>query len=203
MNDPRDQALYNTCPLHPAPRFRRLEPLEQTGRRLIAGEDGIYIEAKSDYLHACLKLVDLRTPYGPVEEFITLKNGKVPSQILQQFVLRACEASPSEAAAIIEPSGPGYIATAPKVISSDRAHIQYADVEFEHIVIDIHSHGLADAYFSATDDASDLSRFGPYIAVVVGNCRDYHSTRWAARFVCGPYLINLDVKGALLRSVIG
>lgn len=202
LRDGRDQALFNACPIHPAPRYEQFLPLSTDGRRYVAAADGIYLETRSDHLHALVRLTELSMPYGEVKEFIELKNGPVPSRLLQEFVLAACQSSPHEIAGIVAPSADGYALQTPNVISRSASHVEYSDLEYEQIVIDIHSHGAHNAYFSATDDASDLSRFGSYIAIVVGHCSSYRDVRWVARLVCGMHLVPLDVNGPLLKAVI-
>lgn len=204
VEDPRDQALYNTCPLVAAPKYSPFQPLPEAGQRFVAAQDGFYLEARSSALHALIRLSTLARPqptYGKVEEFIDLANGPIPRHLFQQFVHQACM-TPNEIAAIIQPEEAGYSLATPAVISAGPGHIQYSDVEFDNIVVDMHSHGLLPAYFSQTDDASDLSRMGPYIAVVVGTCRDNDSATWVARFVCGNHLLTLDVGGPLMQAVL-
>jgi len=202
MTDSRDAAIYNTCPIYVAPRHGCFKRLEQDGRRHVAGGDGMYIEVKSGHMHACVRIASFAMPYGHVNEFIELANGPVPSRLLQNFVTKAVDDAPHEIAAIVRPEGASYELASPHVLSSSPSHIEYSEVELDHIVIDIHSHGRHRAFFSATDDASDLSRFGPYVAIVVGNCTSYGEVQWAARFVCGLNLIPLDVNGPLLRGIL-
>lgn len=202
MTDSRDVAVYATCPIYAAPRYAQYEPLQREGRRHVAGEDGMYIEVKSSQMHACVKIASFPMPYGPVAEFIELVNGPVPSRMLQGFVTRAVDETPKEIAGIVRVAEGTYELATPQVLSSSSAHIEYNDTEFDHIVIDMHSHGRHKAFFSATDDASDLSRFGPYIAIVIGECTSYQQAQWAARFVCGANLVPLDVNGPLMKGVV-
>jgi PRTRC genetic system protein A len=44
-----------------------------------------------------------------------------------------------------------------------------SDIDDETVVVDVHSHGTAAAFFSAQDDEDDTGRGGFYLALVLGD----------------------------------
>lgn len=58
-------------------------------------------------------------------------------------------------------------------------------------VMDLHSHGNGHAFFSPTDDQSDLSGF--YVAVVIGKCASDHPEFVIRMVVNGHFLSCPDI----------
>lgn len=202
LADPRDAILYAACPLVMAPTFASFAPLDAPGKRLVAAADGLYLEAKSPALHWLLRLNATPMPYGRVTPFLRLTNGPIRRAMLLRITDQAMAASPNEIAFGIEADGPGYRLTVPDTHSASPGHVSYQDAFHpDHLVLDVHSHGEGSAYFSGTDDASDLSRAGPYLAGVIAPRKDYASTRLVFRAVAAPYLIELAADDALLLGV--
>jgi PRTRC genetic system protein A len=73
--------------------------------------------------------------------------------------------------------------------------VRYDDavVDCERLALDLHSHGIHHAYFSGTDDASDLARPGPHLSLVVGRCTSVEEARMAVRLCCAPFLIPVPL----------
>jgi len=94
------------------------------------------------------------------------------------------------AGAILEsPSGPA-LRLLP-VLSSSATHVSYDDhdIDDDALLVDVHSHGRLPAFFSTFDNRSDLSRRGPYVAIVVGGVEAASTTTLVARLVLPPYLV--------------
>jgi len=88
------------------------------------------------------------------------------------------------------------------VQSASAAHVRYVDTtDDRRLVFDLHSHAGGSAYFSQTDDVSDGSRPGPYIAVVVGHC-EREVPELVARVVLPPYLVPITIEKLLLDGVL-
>lgn len=201
--DARDAILYSTCPLEPAPTLGAFQPLEVSGRRLLAARDGLYLEARSPALHWLLRVAPLPMPYGPLQPFLRLANGPVPMATLYEIANRSRQASPSEIAFGVQAQDEGYELLQPVQISASAGHVTYQDsFDADRLVLDVHSHGRGEAYFSGTDDASDLSRIGPYIAAVIAPRETYGATRMVFRAVCSPYLIPIDFSDAIFKDLI-
>lgn len=191
--DPRDAVLFGAFPLLPAPRFGSLPDIAPGSKRLVLGSDGLYLEVRSTAMHARLRLSEVRTPYGEVTEFIRPTGGPLPSRWIGELAALAIEGGTLEVAAGIVLDGDDWAVQVPPMESSSESHITYHDVfDDDRLLIDMHSHGALPEYFSSTDNASDLGRKGPYIAVVLGRCDSRETLKSAMRFVCAPYLIPLD-----------
>jgi len=134
-----------------------------------------------------------KTPYGKVGGMIHLPAGPVPLRLVEDFVRMARGEPALEVAAVIELHGGAYRLRPLAFDSRSASHVSYKDgqVNDDTLVIDLHSHGGGSAFFSSTDDASDLSRRGPYLAAVVGRCLDHRcEVRW--RVVLPPYLVDVS-----------
>ncbi|MBN8924165.1 MAG: hypothetical protein BGP10_04485 [Rhodanobacter sp. 68-29] len=193
--DPRDAALQAAFPTVPVPRFGALADLPIGRKRLLVAADGVYLEVRSSALHARLRLATVDTPNGACEEFIAPTGGRVDQNWIGRLAELALASGDQEVAAGILLSEGGWALHRPPTISSSGGHVSYRDdFEDDRLLVDMHSHGAHGAFFSSTDDASDLARPGPYFAVVLGQCLSHESLTWVVRFVCPPYLIPLDTE---------
>jgi PRTRC genetic system protein A len=118
------------------------------------------------------KPLSISTPYGVVSEALRFGFGKLPKAMVDQFIELARVRSPNECAAWViwnerttewkllmleEVSvGPGHVSVNLPTLG-----------EGEHLVMDLHSHGLTAAFFSRTDNKDD--RGATKIAGVIGN----------------------------------
>lgn len=193
-----DRAIQGSCPTLMAPHQGELEPLV-AGKRLIIAADGLYLEVRSAALHACQRVAAFTSPYGSVEPFLRLSNGPVPPDLLREAVQAAGATRNEVAFGIVAGEEQGYRLVAPEVASASASHITYADtLPDDRLVIDLHSHGEGRGFFSRTDDASDLARPGPYIALVVGRCST--EPEIVARLVAPPWLVPIPIQS--LRPLI-
>lgn len=186
-----DRALALSLPIVGATHGEPLPPVAVGQQRLVVASDGLYIEARSPALHVLQRVADASTPYGATRPFVRLTGEPVAYSELARIVGIAMSSPDSEIAAVVERSDAG----SPKArrlapISNGASHVAYADsgIDDDALLIDAHSHGRLDAYFSRVDDESDRSRRGPYIAMVVGKC-DTEEPRIALRIVVGQHLI--------------
>lgn len=187
-------ALMDACPLFCIPPMQQHRPLVSPGRRWVMAADGLYLEARSLALHVMHKVCSLQTAFGEASSFLRTINGRVPQELLDQCVALAVSAGDKETAALIHwnPKEGQYVLSTPDIISAGQAHVTYRDEsDDELLVYDFHSHGHLPGYFSGTDDQSDLSRMGPYIAVVAGHCQNAESVKVCSRMCLSPYLVNL------------
>lgn len=187
-----DKALMAAFPIVATPYHGELEPMKGYGKRIVLGTHGVYVEARSPVLHVRVQISECQIPHlGEVDVFIELLHGKLDAELLRRFGQLADAAAPNEVAGMIVHHEGQYQLHAPEVVSADAAHVSYKDVIDEVLVLDLHSHGSSKAFFSATDDASDLSRPGPYIAGVLGHCGLGQQKSTAMRLVISPYLLPI------------
>lgn len=193
---PTDAALFAATPLLPAPRFGTLESLAAGSKRILGAADGVYVEARTHAWDVCARIAECPMPYGPLSARLRCPAGPIPSDLVREFIAVACANPDREvAAAIVLAAGnTRFDLIWPQIESSSSGHVRYidADIDDDRLVLDLHSHAGHSAFFSTTDDLSDRSRKGPYLAAVVGRC-NAPQPELAVRLVLSPYLIPLSI----------
>ncbi len=169
-----DQAILQAFPLLAAPVNGIMPQASCDGMRYVAAKDGVWREVTLPWIKVCHKVADsvLDLPYGGLEGCIDYQCGPVPRESIRQFVQEARAAAPNEIAAALiwnQVSNEWRYARRQE-LSASPDRIDYVEVrigEDEHLVVDIHSHGWAPAFFSSTDDEDD--RGAMKISLVLGN----------------------------------
>lgn len=163
MMDPRDVALQASCPFVAAPRFGAM-PEMSNGQRLIAGAGGLYVQVRLDWLDCihCLtpEGLGMPLPYGEVCERLCFSFGVLPIRLIESFIDAARLRLPDEAAgALIYSRSTGGLRLALcEPLRASPVRIEYrvppmaAD---ESLALDLHTHGLGPAFWSADDDCDD------------------------------------------------
>jgi len=174
--DSRDVALQSVMPTVMVPRFSELEELDTPGNRILMAENGIWLEVCRAWLYMRTRIAtptSVPFPYGVVQSELRFGFGKLPKDLVTQFIEQARKRCPNECAAWVvwnerttewrllmleeRSAGPGHVSVNLPSLGED-----------EHRVIDLHSHGWLDAFFSSTDDYDD-GRGETKIAGVIGN----------------------------------
>jgi len=170
-----DAILQQVAPTVMVPRYDKLDPLASNGHRYLAAADGLWLEVRRPWLHMVGKIADseIPLPYGIVEPFNAYAfDARDLDPLIVRFELEARAALPNEHAAwalwdeaarrlvyapvqTLHASAGGIAATRPRIAGN------------EHLAIDMHSHGILPAGFSATDDADDAGEVK--ISIVVGS----------------------------------
>jgi len=191
---PSDDALFAATPLLPAPRFGLLPPLSEGCKRLLGASSGLYVEARTQAWDVCVPVAAVSLPYGDVMPRVRCTAGPLPRGLLCEFIDVAREHCDREIAAAIVINVQGAFELIwPEIETSSSGHVRYIDscIDDDRLVIDLHSHARSRAFFSQQDDASDLSRRGPYLAMVVGRCAEAEP-EIATRLTLAPYLMPLS-----------
>lgn len=183
MIDARDHALQASCPVLPAPRFGDL-PSMANGQRILVAANGVFVQVRLDWLdciHRLAPAVPLPLPYGDVRERMAFSFGRLPIDLIEQFVEVGRRCLPRETAgALIYSRATGRLRLVMhSADSASPAHIGYracALAADETLAVDLHTHGTLPAFFSATDDRDDT---GIKVAGVFGNL---DQSRPSARF---------------------
>lgn len=193
-SDPRDRVLFAETPTVMQPRFGPpLPPPEDYKHRFLCGDDGLYIEAQNQVIgiRICVAPSSLPLPYGKVERTgIDLRHGLIPSVLFDEALAKSRAAVPNEWAGFIvwdEENGQ-YALYEPDGLIAGPGHVRYLASFPDNLthVIDLHSHGNLPAFFSTTDDHSDLTGF--YVAGVIGNCGS-DSPTFATRMVVNGHFL--------------
>lgn len=195
LTDRRDQIVFGETPTLMQPLYG--EPLKkpEIGKhRFVIAGDGVYVEAINSVLEVRLPVAKsaIKLPYGQMGAVgVRLVYGQIPKAILHDVCEKAFLSAPNEwtGLAVWDKIRKEYALYEPDVISCSTGHISYRNVlpdEYE-LVMDLHSHGAMPAFFSKTDNMSDIGGF--YIAGVVGNC-DSGEPTFATRLVVNGHFFE-------------
>lgn len=146
--------------------------MENNGHRFLMANNGVWVQVKRTWLNAVLPITSqprVTVPYGQVN--CECQSAPFPKKLLQEFGAYANEQYPNECAArIILRTGANTFRLEKMVPTKvGVGHVAYdipvLDIN-EELVVDIHSHGSIDAFFSTTDDIDDASEVK--VAAVIG-----------------------------------
>lgn len=179
-----DAVLLGQTPALMMPRFSALPDLGPGCRRYVIARDGLYVQARSQALLLTMRVEKFRSPlpYGDLLESVHMVGGLIPHSMYTELQRQAIATCPDEWAAFVVYDG-AYRIVLPEVVDSSGGHISYrmGGIDESRIVLDIHSHGKFDAFFSETDDRSD--NHGIYFASVLGHCHKEKSISCRSRIV--------------------
>lgn len=162
-----DLATYNAAPIVAVPVHCKFAPLIENGHRFLLAQGGLFLEVRRPWLHLIHKVAEqpgtVRIPYGAVANKMEFGYGRLGSAIpqMKEFAAHAMVASPIEAAGslIWNHVTKEWSLKYPEVIGEATGggikFLQVATDDDESLVVDLHSHGVHPAFFSATDDADD------------------------------------------------
>lgn len=163
--DARDEALQRSCPLIAAPRYGAL-PAMTNGERVIVARNGVFVQVKRDWLDGIERIgeVDaaLPLPYGSIAPRLRFTFGPIPIPLIEAFIAAGRIGLPNEiAGGLIYSARHGVLRLALyEAIESSGSGIAYRMPTLandESIAIDLHTHGVLPAGWSAIDDADDRS----------------------------------------------
>lgn len=181
-----DAVLLGQTPAVMMPRYSALPELALGHRRYVVASDGLYVQARTEALRLTIRREAFRKPlpYGELKESVEMTGGLIPGEIYRELCQRAVAAFPLEwAAFVILDQGHYRIAEPAYVISSSVGHISYRldGIDESKVVLDVHSHGRFEAFFSDTDDESDAD--GIRFASVFGRCGSVETITSVSRLV--------------------
>lgn len=170
----KDEILQTRLPTVMAPRFEPLPALKAGETRLVMAEDGLWIEAEGGFGHFRRPLWRSyrNLPYGKVEAVSNLRCGRIPMKLIERFAKQAnewAEWSSETAAWIIWSAGSGWEYLPLEILEHSAVSVRYVWPDLDpdrFLVTDLHSHGIGSAFFSYTDDRSDLGF--PHYSLVLG-----------------------------------
>jgi PRTRC genetic system protein A len=179
-------------------------PLDKDGHRFLLGKNGTFIEVRRNWLHAIWPDGEgacAAKPYGTVDKVVTLAFGTIPAWVTSQFAQDAKASGNVEIAACViwDAHTRSLHYRRCETITASRAHIQYrrpALAAHESLVIDLHSHGLGNAFFSGQDDKDDCGEVK--IAGVIGNVNGVPT--WKFRLCLLGMFINVPIPEAVAAA---
>ncbi len=154
-----------------------MPPITALGYEYVVAGNGLFVRAENDRLEACVPVAPATLHGLPgVEPFARLKVERVPCPLLWHLYSLACWAAPSEAMFQLvydpdhlDPVPAGALRLTPWRIFAPDQVAGPASVLYEEqgrADIDLHSHGMAGAFFSRTDDGDEQ---GLRFYAVIGN----------------------------------
>ena len=179
-DDPTAAAVLDAVPCYPVPPHGRSPAVDalrasRAGRGLVVGADGVMLILRRPWLALDVPVTPplaVSLPYGQTGgPRADLRCGLIPAEHLVRILDHLTAALPNEAAAFVlwdEATG-AFAVDYPVIEEATPSRVVYRTPALApgwHLVCDIHSHGTAAAFFSATDDADDAH--ATKIALVVG-----------------------------------
>ena len=161
-----DLLIQEHAPVVVVPKHENLPALQTTGYRYLVGQDGLKLEVRRPWLHAVVShTISVRPgpllPYGvcPTDK-LEITCGAFPAGMRERFIGAARDVLPVEAAAWIvwDERTRRFDYVSLRALSSSPEHIHFERPELPMdtwLVMDLHSHGAARAFFSRTDDEDD------------------------------------------------
>jgi PRTRC genetic system protein A len=170
-------AAIPCCPVPPHGRSPALDALRaaRAGRGIAVGKDGVMLILRRPWLELDIPVtppLSTYLPYGSTgEPRAELRCGLIPRMHLSSILDHFRAALPNEAAAFVlwNEASRDFLVEFPMIDEATPSRLVYRTPvvpPYRHIVCDIHSHGRASPFFSATDDADDA--FATKISLVFG-----------------------------------
>lgn len=159
-----NQAIIEAFPLQAVPAFGGIPRADKSGMRYLVAKHGVWREIQLPWIRHQSLIAPCATgfemPYGKADNTTQVLCNPVNIALLKQFHDNArAEKNREIAAALVWNEHTGLWRYAPReTIFSNDSYVKYREVEIqegEHLVVDMHSHGLHPAFFSLTDDADD------------------------------------------------
>jgi PRTRC genetic system protein A len=171
-----DSYIAGSTPAIPMSHGRH-DPLVVPGHRYLVAREGLFVEVARPWVHAILEMATSQVPlpFGSARPLARIKLlcGQIPAHLMASFVEQARRALPNECGAWViwhaqrrEFDLIGLTAT-----SATADNLAYERPVLEagwSLVMDVHSHGRAPAFFSRTDDQDDKQAGEVKLAGVVG-----------------------------------
>lgn len=193
-DNPLDKAMASATPVYPAALGGTLPELPVGGHCYLLARDGLFLMGQGCGFYALIRLsrLDNFTSFGGLTEGVWLTHGPVPKALVLDAATDAIAESPDEWAGAIVLREGDYALESVSADSASPGHITYRRDSYDDaaLVVDMHSHGAGDAYFSSTDDASDAE--GVHISVVFGRCVKPSALTVVSRVTINGHFRRLD-----------
>ncbi len=171
-----DLLLQQHLPTLMVPKFEALSALRENASRFLMSAEGLWIESKTAWgrfmkpLYASPRAL----PYGQVKEEIELFCGTIPLNLVEQFAIQAHQAAKEgleTAAWILWSENKGWAYLELNMTEQSPGSVEFTWPKLavdQHLVLDMHSHGIGRAFFSSTDNTSDQGL--AHFSLVLGLC---------------------------------
>ena len=197
--DVRDKVIQEVSPTIMVPRYSNLEFLSETRHRFLVANDGLWIEAKSPWIHLVLPISNFQKfnlPYGVLKRVLKFRFDKIPFVFLDTFALDSQKSLPTEHTAWIlwDQKKEKLVYRDLKILESGEGRVNFERPvleEHESLVADLHSHGNLSSFFSQQDDEDDRGELK--IAGVLGRVGT-NKQKWSFRLCAGGTFFQLPQR---------
>lgn len=194
-DNPMDKALASASPVYTMAHDGTLPVLPTDGRGYLLARNTLFVIGRGCGFTALIPVESLSTPtpFGAAEAGVYFDHAPPPRNLVRAAANKAVATSPTEwAGAIVGNDHGEYELQSVGVSSASPGHVTYGRSTYDDaaLVLDMHSHGAGDPYFSDDDDYSDAE--GVHIAVVFGRCAEHASLALKARVSIHGVFMPLD-----------
>lgn len=202
-DDPTAAAVLAQVPCYPVPPSGRSPAIDalraaRVGQGLAVGRDGAMLILRRPWLALDAPMsppLAGYVPYGSIGPArADLLCGLIPATLLAEILAHLRAALPNEAAAFVlwNEATSAFSIEFPAIDHATPSRLVYRAPVLAsgwHLVCDVHSHGSAPAFFSATDNADDAHT--TKIAVVFGGLDAPEGPTMAARLCAGGMFLPI------------
>lgn len=202
-NDPTAAAVLAAAPCYPVPPSGSSPAIDalrgaRSGQGLAVGRDRVMLILRRPWLALDVALsgpLPAYLPYGSVGgERLDLLCGLIPGAWRDVILDHLRAALPDEAAAFVlwHDETRSFCVEFPDIEEATPSRLVYRPPVLApgwHLVLDVHSHGAAPAFFSATDNTDDAH--ATKIAIVFGGLDDPAGPTSAARLCAGGMFLPM------------
>lgn len=201
--DPTAGAVLAAVPCYPVPPSGRSPAIDalrdaSAGHGLAVGSDGVMLIVRRPWLALDVPvtpMIPAHVPYGSIgDRGANLRCGLIPGGMLEIILAHLRAALPDEAAAFViwNAVTREFAVEFPAIDEATPSRLVYRTPTLApdwHLVCDIHSHGTAPAFFSATDNADDAH--STKIALVFGRLDAPDGPTMASRLCAGGMFLPM------------
>ena len=202
-NDPTAAAVLAAVPCYPVPPTGGSPSIDalraaRAGHGLVVGHDGVMLILRRSWLALDVPVapsLSAHLPYGSIgPSRADLRCGLIPGELLEVILEHLRAALPNEAAAFVvwNEVTREFAVEFPVIDDATPSRLVYRTPSLApdcHVVCDIHSHGTAPAFFSATDNADDAH--STKIALVFGQLDAADGPTMASRLCAGGMFLPM------------
>lgn len=202
-NDPTAAAVLAAVPCYPVPPTGGSPAIDalraaRAGHGLLVGHDGVMLILRRSWLALDVPVTpppSAHLPYGSIGTArADLRCGLIPGEMLEVILEHLRAALPNEAAAFViwNEVTREFAVEFPIIDDATPSRLVYRTPSLApdcHVVCDIHSHGSAPAFFSATDNVDDAH--STKIALVFGQLEAPAGPMMASRLCAGGMFLPM------------
>jgi PRTRC genetic system protein A len=202
-DDPTAAEVLDAVPCLPVPPTGRSPAIDalramRAGHGVEVGNDGVMLILRRPWLEVDMPIATPMAAYLPYGSIgaprVVMRCGLIPAALRREILTHLRAALPNEAAAFViwNEATSEFSVLYPTIDQATPSRLVYRTPALPagwHLVCDIHSHGRAPAFFSATDDADDAH--ATKIAIVFGNFAAPDGPTMATRLCAGGMFLPL------------